>query len=660
MIDRDASNEPDDAARRGSGPSDAARATSGGTNAASPGEGAAADDGVGAAVTAVTPGAPAAPAPTADRSVRALPRLLGRALSLVWNSGRRVSARLAVLAIAQSLLTVAQLAIAGRLIGEVQRQADTSTGFTDLLPEVVVFTLLFVLQGIATIWVNETRRLLGELTARHAQRQIIDVAAGAPLLDYERPAFHDLLERALANGSSRPLQVATSISTIATSTVLAIALVIALVVIEPLVLIVLVVGTAPVWLLTRRLSRLTYRFSVEQTPLDRRRNYLMYLLTSRINASELRSFRLAGHMSERHDGLWRERIDALTTLTRNRGLLGSGGRVLNGLVVGGVVALLVWTVTTGRADLAAATTAAGAVAILGQRLTALLNGVGVLYECALFLSDVEDFSTLYATEDPDSDVAALEPQGRLVADGITFRYPAATKSALSGASVHVASGEVIALVGANGSGKTTLAKVLAGLLPADSGALTWNGSPISASDPAWHEHVAVVFQDYVQYMLPLLDNIALGRIENAHDLDAVHDALASVDLDTLPAGLSDGLATTLAPEFVDGTDLSGGQWQRIAIARAFFRDSPVVIMDEPSAALDPDAESRLFDAISTLAAGRAVIVISHRLATVTEADRIYVMSDGGVLASGTHRELMASSVDYARMFNIQASRFQSD
>ena len=601
-----------------------------------------------------------APPPVTDRSLRTLPILLGRALKLVWSSGPRVTTRLAVLAVAQSVLTVGQIAVAGRLIGEVQRQSDAGTRFVDLLPEIVAFTVLFVVQGVATIWANETRSLLGELTAHHAQRQIIDVAAHAPLIDYERPAFHDLLERALSNGAVRPLQVATSVSTIATSAVLCVALVVALVVIEPLVLLVLVVGTPAVWLLTRRLSRLTYRFSVDQTPFDRQRNYLMYLLTSRPNAGELRSFQLASHMSDRHDRLWGQRIADYTSLTRSRGLLGSGGRVVNGLVVGGVVALLVWTVTEGRADLAAATTAAGAVAILGQRLTALLNGIGVLYECALFLSDVEDFSTSYSAEDQPVGIGPFDPHGRLVADDIAFRYPASPTTALSRVSIEVASGEVIALVGANGSGKTTLAKILAGLLPADSGSITWNGTPVSAADPAWHEHVAVVFQDYVQYMLPLLDNITLGRVDNASDIGAVHDSLAAVGLDSLPDRLHSGLHTTLAPEFIDGTDLSGGQWQRIAIARAFFRDAPVVILDEPSAALDPDAESQLFDAITTLCAGRAVIVISHRLATVTEADRIYVLNDGGVLASGSHRELMATSEDYARMFNVQARRFQTD
>jgi ATP-binding cassette, subfamily B, bacterial len=589
-----------------------------------------------------------------------LPVLLARAIRLVWTSGRGATIRLAALTIAQSLATVGQLAVAGRIVGEVQRIATNRSDFSDAVPEIAVFGVLYALAGATSIWSNENRIVLGELTTQHAQTEIAAVATRAPLIEFDRSEFHDLLTRALRSGAARPLQIVASVSTIGTALVLCVALVATLVVIEPLVLVVLVVCGVPAWLLTRRVTRLGYQFAFEETEPDRRRAYLLYLLTSRQTAAEMRAFQLAPHVNDRHHALWAGRITRITRIALRRAVFGTAGRIVDAIAIGVVIAILVWTVAAGRSDLTAAATAAGAVALLGQRLTSLLTGIGVLYECGLFMSDVDAFTAMFpATTSPGPIVAPLATEGRLVADGIEFTYPAGPGAAVDGVSLEVATGEMIALVGANGSGKTTLAKVLAGLLVPADGVLRWNDQPITIDDVSWHENVAVVFQDFCRYTLPLRDNIHFGRVTDAADDAGITDALASVGLASLPGTLSDGLSTGLGPEYAAGTDLSGGQWQRVAIARAFFRDAPVVILDEPTAALDPDAESQLFDTIKQLCFGRAVVVISHRLATVTEANRIYVMSDGRITESGSHGELMHLDGDYARMFRLQADRFTS-
>jgi ATP-binding cassette subfamily B protein len=214
--------------------------------------------------------------------------------------------------------------------------------------------------------------------------------------------------------------------------------------------------------------------------------------------------------------------------------------------------------------------------------------------------------------------------------------------------MHIEPGEVVALVGENGSGKTTLAKLLAGLYAPQAGEVRWNGAGATA----------VAFQDYVRWMLPAHDNIALGRHERFGDRDGVRAAArrsgAHADLDPLP----DGYATILGPAFIGGTDLSGGQWQRVALARLFFRDAPFVILDEPTAALDAKAEHALFASIRELLAGRSVLLISHRFSSVREADRIYVLRDGEVVETGGHDALVAAGGLYAEMFGLQAAAYR--
>lgn len=219
-------------------------------------------------------------------------------------------------------------------------------------------------------------------------------------------------------------------------------------------------------------------------------------------------------------------------------------------------------------------------------------------------------------------------------------------------------GEVVALVGPNGSGKTTLAKVLAQLFEADRGTVTWNGIDVSSLDDAGlRDRVAVIFQDFEQYLFSAADNIGLGRVARLDDRDAIVAAAQRAGADTALAHLPDGYDTLLGPEYWGGSDLSIGQWQRVAIARAFFRDAELLIFDEPSSALDAEAEAALFARLRELATGRAVVVISHRFSTVTTADRIYVMEDGRVTESGSHETLIAQAGTYARLFAIQAAQY---
>jgi ATP-binding cassette subfamily B protein len=247
---------------------------------------------------------------------------------------------------------------------------------------------------------------------------------------------------------------------------------------------------------------------------------------------------------------------------------------------------------------------------------------------------------------------------RLLAEDVAFTYPDSNRRAVDGVSLEIRAGEVVALVGENGSGKTTLAKIVAGLYQPQSGRVLWDDVDVSEVDrDELRASIAVIFQDFERYLLPARENVGMGRHERIDEFDEVAAAATRADADEFLSRLPEGYETMLGREFSGGYDLSIGQWQRVALARAFFRDAPFVILDEPTAALDARAESRLFERLRELLEGRSVLLISHRFSSVRSADRIYVLEHGKVVEQGSHDELMARGGRYAELFTLQARAY---
>jgi ATP-binding cassette subfamily B protein len=408
-------------------------------------------------------------------------------------------------------------------------------------------------------------------------------------------------------------------------------------------------------------SRLSYRFSVEQTERDRRRQYLAAILSRKEEAAEIRAFGLAGHLRRRHDGLYQERIDDLRVMVRRRLRLGLGGAVVVWLLNAGAVGLLLWFVSSGRLGLAEAGAAASAILLFAQRLGTLATSAGSLFESSLF---IEDFTTFV-----DAMPAITEQRGtavpprvfqELTVDDVSFTYPSRQEPALEHVSFRIRRGEVVALVGENGSGKTTLAKMLAGLYQPSSGAVRWDDVDLRTCDPLLvQDAVGVIFQDFVKYHLTARENIAYGRPRWDGDDDParIRTAAEKASADAFLSSLRNGYETQLGAQYWGGSELSIGQWQRVAMARAFYRDAPFLILDEPTAALDAQSEADLFESIRDLYAGRTVLLISHRFSTVRSADRIVVLESGRVIEEGSHASLMALDGTYARLFRLQADAY---
>jgi ATP-binding cassette subfamily B protein len=235
---------------------------------------------------------------------------------------------------------------------------------------------------------------------------------------------------------------------------------------------------------------------------------------------------------------------------------------------------------------------------------------------------------------------------------VWFTYPGAETPALHGVDLTIERGQVVALVGANGSGKTTIAKLVCGLYEPERGHVVWASGEVP--------RVGVIFQDFMRYELTARDNITLGDASRIDDAEHMTASARAASADEFLARLPDGYDTWLSPSFEGGTDLSVGQWQRVAMARALFREAPVLVLDEPTAALDPSAERELIDSTKRMFADKAVLVISHRFANVVDADRIHVLDEGKVIESGTHDELMSLKGRYAEMYRLQASTFEVD
>jgi ATP-binding cassette, subfamily B, bacterial len=347
----------------------------------------------------------------------------------------------------------------------------------------------------------------------------------------------------------------------------------------------------------------------------------------------------------------------LVALRQRRALLATAAASAVALVaIGGLVQLAL----SGRMSLATAGAAALGVYLLSARLRGIFTGASSLYECGLFLADVTSFIDLQAAARTGQEPAVPpQPFSRLRMEGLWFTYPGTERSVLRDVDIEIGCGEVVALVGENGSGKTTLVKLLCGLYRPTAGRIVWGDVDLADLDPeAARRQVAVIFQDYLRYELSASANIGVGRHEHFADVERVRAAAGMAGAELFLAGLPSGYDTLLSRAFLGGSDLSVGQWQRVAVARALFRDAPLVILDEPTAALDAKAEHQLFERGRDLFADRAVLLISHRFSSVRWADRIYVLSEGAVVESGDHRSLMEAGGVYSELFELQAGAFR--
>lgn len=594
------------------------------------------------------------------KSLRLLPRITGHAVRLVWKANRRMLIASIALKLVNGAGLAAALIFGRNLIGSVLTAGSSgdAPGIVAVAPHLALVVGIIAILGLATAAGREVREILSETTARHAKQAIIDVAAGVELAAYETPAFHDRLVRATA-GEHRPIQMVDGlIGTIGAITGIA-GIIAALLAIQPWLVPILLLAGLPLLFGVVKAGQAMFGFHLRMTSVTRARNYLYRLLTEKDPAKEVRAFGLGDYLTERHNVLYEQHMRELRKTARKRFRIAIASTFGLTAALGAGMAGLLALALSGGVALAETAMAAGALLILGERIMYTVSSIGDMYEAGLF---VEDFTTFLATAPTTHGATGDQPAPAkftsISVHDVTFTYPAASTPALRNVTLQVQAGQVIALVGENGSGKTTLAKLLSRLYLPQSGTISWDGTDIAEFDARQlRRRIAVIFQDFARYQLTARENIGLGAVEHIDHPDEIHAAATHAGADRYLRALPAGYDTILSAEYDNGRDLSVGQWQRVALARAFIRDAPMIILDEPTASLDPRAEHDLFSRIGTLYKGRTVLLISHRYNTVRDADHIYVLDKGQIIEHGNHDQLMTADGVYAELFSLQAKAY---
>lgn len=594
------------------------------------------------------------------KSLRRLPSLIARSVRLVWSAEPRLFASATAIQLTSGVLLAAQVLLVGSVLRGILAVQAGSVAWDGIILPVAGLALVVSLSTVAGAAQGQLQRLLSEVVTHRTWTSVMEVATSVPLINFEEPEFYDRLRRVQANAVSQPFSMTQAIIAMVGSIAGMTGLVASVFVLSPLLIPLLIVAGLPLYVGTRFLSRMEFAFVVGQVPRFRWRDYLSSLQVDRDAAKEVRAFGLTDALRSRYDQVSLEYFTELRKHVRRRMAVSLTANTVSALVIGMTLIFLVWLVSNGRLEIAAAGAAIVAVRMIAGQLNALFGGVQRTFESGLFLDDLDAFLEMRPGSFETEEQGDPAPAGftSIDVEDLTFSYPGSSRPAVDGASLTIQSGEIVALVGENGSGKTTLAKLLAGLYEPSAGAIKWDGVDVRRyRRSGLRQAIALIFQDFIRYQLTARENIGFGRIESVEDTDRIRRAARQAGADDFLERLPNGLETILSRMFEGGRDLSLGQWQRVALARAFFRNAPFIILDEPTASLDPRAEHALFEALRELLSGRTILFISHRLSTVRSADRIYVLHEGKIVEHGTHDELMADGGRYAELFNLQAAAY---
>jgi ATP-binding cassette, subfamily B, bacterial len=590
---------------------------------------------------------------------------LPRVLKLVWDVQPAFTVVLAVLYVAQGFVPVLTAWVSKLLIDAVVLafRAGGTRGATTLVVWLVVAQ--FAIQGLSNLLqtiTNIVQQLLQERLSYSVQLLVMEKSNTLDLSFFEDAKFYDQLQQAQREASSRPIGMVSQTFGLGRTIITLLSMAAVLIHLAWWVAVLAVVAPIPSFIASMRYGWWGYQLMRRQSPTRREMAYYGDLMTTDKYNKEIKLFTLGDFLIDlyrRMSGRFYQETRAIVVPRYMAAFFwGLGSVVVNGAVYLYVALQAVKRLIT-LGDLTFYTQAALG---LGSSFQGLLNGISSLYENSLYINTLFDFLAYKP--------AIVSPPDGLVPDGdglliefrhVSFTYPGRGEAgqALRDVSFTIHPGEAIALVGRNGAGKTTVVKLLTRLYDPDEGQILVNGRDIKEYDlGALRARIGVIFQDYVTYFMTASRNIGVGRVETIDDLAGIRAAAGKSGADAVIEHLPDAYDTMLGKWFDRGQQLSGGEWQKIALARAFMRDAQLLILDEPTSSLDPQAEYEVFARFRELTQGKSAVFISHRFSTVRLANRIIVLGEGRVLEQGTHEELIARGGVYAELFNLQAEAYR--
>src|SRR5689334_4268272 len=508
--------------------------------------------------------------------------------------------------------------------------------------------------------------LLGDLFANQTSVELMRHAATLDLEQFENAEIYDKLERARRQTVGR-IGLFTMLLATLQDLITLVSLSVALAVYVPWLLVLLVIAVLPSLLGETHFASLGYSLLYSWTPERRQLDYLRYIGASDISAKELKLFGLSDFLVGRYDRLSREFYEANKRLAVRRSIVSTVLALVGTLGYYAAYAVIIYLTVIGYRSPAGLFTIGVLTFLSGSfrqsrdLIQRVLLSLSQVFEQSLYLDDLFSFLEIepHIRRNPEGRQVPVPIRTGFVFENVGFRYPAAEGWAVRGLNFALAPGERLALVGENGAGKTTLVKLLARLYDPTEGRILLDGVDLREYDvDSLRRNVGVIFQDFVRYDFLLKENIAVGNIDRLEDTPAIEGAAQRSLADSVAARLGGGYAQMLGRRFDGGVDLSGGEWQKVALARAYMRDAQLLILDEPTAALDARAEYEVFLRFSELTAGRMAVLISHRFSTVRMADRILVLKDGELIEQGTHEALVEQGGLYAELFQLQAAGYR--
>lgn len=590
------------------------------------------------------------------KALRNLPRFF----RLIWRTSPRLALGNVFLRLLKAGIPLAVLYVGKEIIDAIIELIDAPGGDQAYLWTMVGLELgLAVASDLLNRGITLLDSLLGDLVSNETSVALIRHAATLDLYQFEDAEFYDKLERARRQTNARTVLMSQVMQQVQDAiTILFLGA--GLVAFNPWLILLLAVAVIPSFLGETHFNQRSYSLTRSWTPERRELDYLRYIGASDQTAKEVKTFGLSDFIAGRFKVLADRYYHANRRLAVNRAAWGSGLSAIGTLSYYGAYVFIILQTVNGQITVGTLTFLAGSFERMRSNLQSIMSRFSRIAQGALYLQDLFDFFSLQPRIRSGAQSLPFPRRMKqgVVFENVSFRYPGSERWALREVSFSMGPDEKLALVGENGAGKTTLVKLLARLYEPTEGRILLDGVDLREYDLAdLRAHIGIIFQDYIRFQMKAGENIAIGRIDEREKQALVEEAaqksLADSVVDTLP----EGYEQMLGRRFKEGLELSGGQWQKVALARAYMRDAQLLILDEPTSALDARAEHEVFQRFAELISGKMAVLISHRFSTVRMADRILVLENGRKIELGSHEELLAAGGKYAELFQLQAKGY---